>query len=52
MRQFIFDVPQEIFASRCLSHFDNALKISAHTGVQRLLLRTLGERTRAFSSSR
>lgn len=48
MRQFIFDVPQDVFASRCLSRFDHALKISAHTGVQRLLLRTLGERTRRF----
>jgi len=48
MRQFIFDIPQEVFASRCLSHFENALKVSAHTGVQRLLLRTLGERTRGF----
>lgn len=48
MRKFIFDIPQEVFASHCLSRFESALKISAHTGIQRLLLRTLGERTRGF----
>ncbi|VVP91218.1 hypothetical protein PS925_01407 [Pseudomonas fluorescens] len=48
MRKFIFDIPQEVFASHCLSRFESSLKISSHTGIQRLLLRTLGERTRGF----
>ncbi|UCP11645.1 helix-turn-helix domain-containing protein [Pseudomonas sp. MM213] len=48
MRKFIFDIPQEVFASHCLSRFETALKISAHTGTQRLLMRTLAERTRGF----
>ncbi|MGN2436444.1 helix-turn-helix domain-containing protein [Pseudomonas syringae] len=48
MHKFIFDIPQDVFASRCLRRFDNAVKISAHTGTQRLLLRTLSERTDGF----
>ncbi|UVM70401.1 helix-turn-helix domain-containing protein [Pseudomonas alvandae] len=48
MHKFIFDIPQDVFASHCLRHFDGALKISAHTGTQRLLLRTLSERTGSF----
>lgn len=48
MRQFIFDIPQAQFAERCLKRFDRPLKIAASNGVQRLLLRTLGERTRSF----
>lgn len=48
MRQFIFDIPQEQFAERCLKRFDRPLRVSSESGVQRLLLRTLGERTRAF----
>ncbi|MGC5703295.1 AraC family transcriptional regulator [Pseudomonas sp. NFXW11] len=48
MGQFIFDIPQEQFAERCLKRFDRPLKVSLHNGGQRLLLRTLGERTRAF----
>ncbi|MCO7573458.1 AraC family transcriptional regulator [Pseudomonas chlororaphis] len=48
MRQFIFDIPQVQFAERCLKRFDRPLKIGVQSGVQRLLLRTLGERTRAF----
>lgn len=48
MHKFIFDIPQDVFASRCLRRFDNAVKISAHTGTQRLLLRTLSERTGGF----
>jgi AraC-like DNA-binding protein len=48
MHKFIFDIPQDVFASRCLRRFDHAVKISAHTGTQRLLLRTLSERTGGF----
>ena len=48
MHKFIFDIPQDVFASRCLRRFDHAVKISAHTGTQRLLLRTLNERTGGF----
>ncbi len=48
MHKFIFDIPQDVFASRCLRRFDHAVKISAHTGAQRLLLRTLSERTGVF----
>ncbi|GAB7528614.1 AraC family transcriptional regulator [Pseudomonas sp. 3A(2025)] len=48
MHKFIFDIPQDVFASHCLRRFDNALKISANTGTQRLLLRTLSERTGGF----
>jgi AraC-like DNA-binding protein len=48
MHKFIFDIPQDVFASRCLRRFDQAVKISAHTGTQRLLLRTLSERTSGF----
>lgn len=48
MRQFIFDIPQQQFAERCLKRFDRPLRISVESGVQRLLLRTLGERTRGF----
>lgn len=48
MHKFIFDIPQEVFAAHCLRRFDSALKISAHTGTQRLLLRTLSERTGGF----
>lgn len=48
MHKFIFDIPQDMFASRCLRRFDHAVKISAHTGTQRLLLRTLSERTGVF----
>lgn len=48
MRQFIFDIPQEQFARRCLRRFDQPLKIGGQGGGQRLLLRTLAERTRVF----
>ncbi|AJO78951.1 helix-turn-helix domain-containing protein [Pseudomonas sp. MRSN 12121] len=48
MRQFIFDIPQALFAERCLKRFDRPLKIGGQSGVQRLLSRTLGERTRGF----
>lgn len=48
MHKFIFDIPQDVFASRCLRRFDHAVKISAKTGTQRLLLRTLSERTGVF----
>ncbi|AZF43390.1 Transcriptional regulator, AraC family [Pseudomonas sp. R1-43-08] len=48
MHKFIFDIPQDVFASHCLRRFENAVKISAHTGTQRLLLRTLSERTGGF----
>ncbi|OLF53627.1 helix-turn-helix transcriptional regulator [Pseudomonas chlororaphis] len=48
MRQFIFDLPQALFAERCLQRFDRPLKVGGHSGVQRLLLRTLGERTDEF----
>ena len=48
MHKFIFDIPQEVFAARCLRRFDNALKISADTGTRRLLLRTLIERTEGY----
>jgi AraC-like DNA-binding protein len=48
MHKFIFDIPQDVFAALCLRRFDNAIKISAHTGAQRLLVRTLGERTGGF----
>ncbi|WP_122663344.1 helix-turn-helix domain-containing protein [Pseudomonas viridiflava] len=48
MHKFIFDIPQDVFALHCLRSFDKALKISAQTGTQRLLLRTLSERASAF----
>ncbi|EMD2213629.1 helix-turn-helix domain-containing protein [Pseudomonas aeruginosa] len=51
MRQFIFDIPQDDFAERCLRDFKGPLKIGAESPVQRLLVRTLGERTRDFLDS-
>ncbi|MEE4150100.1 AraC family transcriptional regulator [Pseudomonas viridiflava] len=48
MHKFIFDIPQDVFAARCLRRFDNAVKINVTTGTQRLLLRTLSERTDRF----
>lgn len=48
MRQFIFDIPQALFGERCLERLDGPLKIGAETRLQRLLLRTLCERTEAF----
>lgn len=48
MHKFIFDIPREVFEAHCLRRFDSALKISAQTGTQRLLLRTLSERTGGF----
>ena len=48
MHKFIFDIPQDVFAARCLRRFDHAIKISANTGTQRLLVRTLSERTGGF----
>lgn len=48
MQKFIFDIPQEVFASHCLSRFDGALKISGDTAIQRLLLRTLSQRSLSF----
>ncbi|WP_069865754.1 AraC family transcriptional regulator [Pseudomonas citronellolis] len=48
MRQFIFDIPQDDFAERCLRDLKGPLKIGAESPVQRLLVRTLGERTQGF----
>lgn len=48
MRQFIFDIPQELFGERCLSRLDDPLKVGAETRLQRLLTRTLCERTQGF----
>ncbi len=48
MRQYIFDIPQELFGERCLGRLDGPLKISAETRLQRLLIRTLAERTQDF----
>src|SRR5476651_1304008 len=48
MRQLIFDIPQDDFAERCLRDFKGPLKLGAETPVQRLLVRSLGERTQGF----
>ncbi|MFC5698438.1 helix-turn-helix domain-containing protein [Pseudomonas sp. GCM10022186] len=48
MRQFIFDIPQELFVERCLGRLDGALKVGAETRLQRLLIRTLADRTQDF----
>ncbi|MGZ0716756.1 helix-turn-helix domain-containing protein [Pseudomonas palleroniana] len=48
MRQFIFDVPQDDFAEHCLRDLKGPLKIGAETPVQRLLVRSLGQRTQGF----
>lgn len=48
MRQFIFDIPYDDFAERCLRNFKGPLKFGAETSVQRLLVRALGERTEDF----
>lgn len=48
MRQFLFDIPQNDFAERCLRNFKGPLKIEAQNPVQRLLVRTLSERTQSF----
>ncbi|OEC42278.1 hypothetical protein A7D27_11925 [Pseudomonas sp. 1D4] len=48
MRQFIFDIPQELFGERCLGLLDGPLKVGAETRLQRLLTRTLCERTQGF----
>lgn len=48
MHKFIFDIPHEVFATHCLRRFDSALKVNASSGTQRLLLRTLSERTGSF----
>jgi AraC-like DNA-binding protein len=48
MRQLIFDIPQDDFAERCLRDLKGPLKIGAETAVQRLLVRSLGERTQGF----
>ncbi|NVZ71915.1 helix-turn-helix domain-containing protein [Pseudomonas costantinii] len=48
MRQLIFDIPQDDFAEHCLRDFKGPLKLGAETPVQRLLVRSLGERTQGF----
>lgn len=48
MRQFIFDIPQDLFGERCLGRLDGPLKVGAETRLQRLLTRTLCERTQGF----
>ncbi|MHC5351925.1 helix-turn-helix domain-containing protein [Metapseudomonas furukawaii] len=48
MRQVIFDLPQELFAHRYLKRLDAPLKVGAETRLQRLLIRTLSERTQGF----
>ncbi|MFZ6049585.1 AraC family transcriptional regulator [Pseudomonas sp. CR3202] len=48
MRQFIFDIPQELFGERCLRRLDGPLKVGVETRLQRLLIRTLADRTWEF----
>lgn len=48
MRKYIFDIPQDLFGKRCLGRLDGPLKVGAETRLQRLLIRTLAERTGAF----
>ncbi|WP_437883680.1 helix-turn-helix domain-containing protein [Pseudomonas sp. LRF_L74] len=50
-RHFVFDLPQAHFAYRCLRDFKEPLQVSAALPVQRLLMRTLGQRTQAFFQS-
>ncbi|MDH4567112.1 helix-turn-helix domain-containing protein [Pseudomonas sp. BN414] len=48
MRQYIFDIPQDLFQARCLERLDAPLKIGAETRLQRLLIRTLCDRSQGF----
>lgn len=48
MRLFIFDMPASDFVEHCLRDLQGAVRVGAESPVQRLLVRSLGERVDGF----